>query len=54
MTVQGEAGIPIVELYDSPDEGLIFSIASAASSTQQGQPTSEAPFTIIGSMSWEF
>ena len=41
VTVTGEAGVPTVELYDSPDEGLIFSIASAASSTQQEQPTSE-------------
>lgn len=41
VTVTGEAGVPTVELYDSPNEGLIFSVASAASSTQQEQPTSE-------------
>ncbi|MEH2012799.1 TonB-dependent siderophore receptor [Nostoc sp.] len=41
VTVTGEAGVPTVELYDSPNEGLIFSVASAASSTQQQQPTSE-------------
>ncbi|MDZ8261521.1 hypothetical protein [Nostoc sp. ChiQUE01b] len=33
----GEASTPVVELFDSPDEGLIFSVASAASSAQQQQ-----------------
>lgn len=33
VTVTGEAGVPTVELFDSPNEGLIFGIASAATST---------------------
>ncbi len=37
VTVTGEAGLPTVELFDSPDEGLIFSVASTGDSTQQGQ-----------------
>ncbi|WP_336884631.1 TonB-dependent receptor plug domain-containing protein [Nostoc sp.] len=42
----GEAGVPTVELFDSPNEGLIFSVASAAASSQppaqsQTQPTPE-------------
>ncbi|AVH69345.1 TonB-dependent siderophore receptor [Nostoc sp. 'Lobaria pulmonaria (5183) cyanobiont'] len=39
----GEVGIPTVELFDSPDEGLIFSVATAASTAQQPQtqPTPE-------------
>ena len=44
VTVTGEAGVPTVELFDSPNEGLIFSVASAAASSQpsaqsQTQPT---------------
>lgn len=43
VTVSGEAGVPTVELFDSPDEGLIFSVATAASTAQQPQtqPTPE-------------
>ncbi|MBW4630844.1 MAG: TonB-dependent siderophore receptor [Iphinoe sp. HA4291-MV1] len=43
VTVRGEAGLPTVELFDSPNEGLIFSVASAASRAQQPQtqPTPE-------------
>nr|WP_138498423.1 TonB-dependent siderophore receptor [Nostoc sp. PA-18-2419] len=43
VTVIGEVGIPTVELFDSPDEGLIFSVATAASTAQQPQtqPTPE-------------
>ncbi|NMF64795.1 TonB-dependent siderophore receptor [Brasilonema octagenarum] len=37
VTVIGSAAAPIVELYDSPKEGLIFSVASTASLAQQGQ-----------------
>ncbi|WP_375509312.1 TonB-dependent siderophore receptor [uncultured Nostoc sp.] len=37
VSVTGEAGAPIVELFDSPDEGIIFSVASSASSAQQPQ-----------------
>ncbi|MEH2455993.1 TonB-dependent siderophore receptor [Nostoc sp.] len=43
VTVIGEASVPTVELFDSPDEGLILSIASAASSTSQGQQTPKKP-----------
>ncbi|MDF5722575.1 MAG: TonB-dependent siderophore receptor [Rhizonema sp. PD37] len=39
ITVTGEAGVPTVELFDSPLEGLIFSVASAASSTSSQQQT---------------
>ncbi|WP_334747273.1 TonB-dependent siderophore receptor [Nostoc sp.] len=38
VTVIGEANVPTVELFDSPDEGLILSVASAAPSTQAQQP----------------
>ncbi|MEH1838004.1 MAG: TonB-dependent siderophore receptor [Nostoc sp.] len=43
VTVIGEVGIPTVELFDSPDEGLIFSVGTAASTAQQPQiqPTPE-------------
>lgn len=42
VTVTGEAGVPIVELFDSPDEGIIFSVASTAPSTQpQQQPQTQ-------------
>ncbi|MEH2182609.1 TonB-dependent siderophore receptor [Nostoc sp.] len=42
LTVTGEAGLPVVELYDSPREGLVFAVASAAASGQQ-QPETEQP-----------
>lgn len=46
VTVTGEAGVPTVELFDSPEEGLIFSVASAASSTPtQQQQQSQTPQT---------
>ncbi|MEH2274122.1 MAG: TonB-dependent siderophore receptor [Nostoc sp.] len=39
VTVIGEGSVPTVELSDSPDEGLIFEVASAASVQQpQTQP----------------
>lgn len=41
VTVTGEAGAPQVELYDSPNEGLIFSVASTAPSAQN--PTQPSP-----------
>ncbi len=46
VTVTGEAGVPTVELFDSPEEGLIFGVASAAVATPpqqqpQTQPTPE-------------
>ncbi|MBC1225152.1 TonB-dependent siderophore receptor [Nostoc sp. UCD121] len=44
LTVTGEAGLPTAELFDS-DEGLIFTLAPVAETTQQPQkpqqPTSE-------------
>ncbi|MEH1838005.1 MAG: TonB-dependent siderophore receptor [Nostoc sp.] len=33
----GEIGVPTVELFDSADEGLIFSVTTAASTAQQPQ-----------------
>ncbi|WP_138503472.1 TonB-dependent receptor [Nostoc sp. PA-18-2419] len=38
VTVTGETLAPQVELYDSPNEGLIFSVASTAPRAQQPQP----------------
>ncbi|WP_138498913.1 TonB-dependent siderophore receptor [Nostoc sp. PA-18-2419] len=38
VTVIGEASVPAVELSDSPDEGLIFSVASAASTQNRTPP----------------
>ncbi|MEH2084047.1 MAG: TonB-dependent receptor [Nostoc sp.] len=45
VTVIGEGSVPAVELSDSPDEGLIFLVASAASIAQQQQQpqTSQQP-----------
>ncbi|MEH2182392.1 TonB-dependent receptor [Nostoc sp.] len=37
VTVTGETLVPQVELYDSPNEGLIFSVASTAPKAQQPQ-----------------
>ncbi|MEH2066861.1 MAG: TonB-dependent siderophore receptor [Nostoc sp.] len=39
----GQTGVPTVELFDSADEGLIFSVTTAASTAQQPQtqPTPE-------------
>ncbi|MEH2447973.1 MAG: TonB-dependent siderophore receptor [Nostoc sp.] len=37
VTVVGEATVPTVELYDSANEGIIFSVATAASIAQQPQ-----------------
>jgi len=43
LTVTGETGLPTAELFDS-DEGLIFTLAPVAQTTQQPeQPTSETP-----------
>ncbi|QMS92206.1 AMIN domain-containing protein [Nostoc edaphicum CCNP1411] len=36
ITVKGEASLPNVELFDSPDEGLIFGIAAATASIPPG------------------
>ncbi|MDZ4877056.1 MAG: Vitamin B12 transporter BtuB [Chroococcidiopsis cubana SAG 39.79] len=45
VTVTGEAGVPTVELFDSPEEGLIFGVVSAVASTplQQQPPTQLIP-----------
>jgi iron complex outermembrane recepter protein len=43
VRVTGEAGVPTVELFDSPDEGLIFSVAGAATSAQQPQQPETSP-----------
>ncbi|MHC5772174.1 MAG: TonB-dependent receptor plug domain-containing protein, partial [Nostoc sp.] len=43
VTVVGEAGVPVVELFDSPDEGLIFSVASTIASTPLQQPQPSQP-----------
>ncbi|MEH2419758.1 MAG: TonB-dependent siderophore receptor [Nostoc sp.] len=37
VTVTGEGSIPTVELFDSPNEGIIFAVASAAPSTPSEQ-----------------
>ena len=42
VTVTGEVGVPTVELFDSPDEGVIFSVASTAPST----PSQQQPQTL--------
>ncbi|MEH2463051.1 TonB-dependent siderophore receptor [Nostoc sp.] len=42
VTLIGESSVPAVELSDSPNEGLIFSVASAAS-VQQPQTQSTQP-----------
>ncbi len=39
VSVTGETGVPTVELFDSPDEGLIFSVASGAASSAQNPTT---------------
>lgn len=43
LTVTGETSLPVVELYDSPREGLVFAIASAAASGQQPQAQQKPP-----------
>ncbi|MEH2275552.1 MAG: TonB-dependent siderophore receptor [Nostoc sp.] len=43
VSVTGEVGVPIVELFDSPDEGIIFSVATAASLAQQPQTQPTQP-----------
>ena len=41
----GEVGVPTVELFDSPEEGVIFSVASTAPSlpSQQQPQTQQQP-----------
>ncbi|MEH2121077.1 TonB-dependent receptor [Nostoc sp.] len=46
VSVTGETGVPIVELYDSANEGIIFSVASTAPRAQQTQPQTQQPQTI--------
>ncbi|MDF5709475.1 MAG: TonB-dependent siderophore receptor [Nostoc sp. S4] len=45
VSVTGEAGVPQVELFDSPDEGIIFSVTTAASRAQQPQTQPTQPET---------
>ncbi|MEH2180970.1 TonB-dependent siderophore receptor [Nostoc sp.] len=46
VSVTGQVSQPVVELFDSPDEGIIFSVASAASATpSQQQPQTQQPQT---------
>ncbi|MDF5722572.1 MAG: TonB-dependent siderophore receptor [Rhizonema sp. PD37] len=42
VTVTGEAKLPTVELFDSPNEGLIFSVASTAPSLSQQKPQTQS------------
>ncbi|MEH2058197.1 MAG: TonB-dependent siderophore receptor [Nostoc sp.] len=41
VTVVGEKGAPVVELFDSQSEGLVFGVTPAASTAQQPKPTPE-------------
>ena len=43
LIVTGEALLPVVELYDSPREGLVFGVASAAAGQLGQQPPSQQP-----------
>ncbi|MEH2249200.1 TonB-dependent receptor plug domain-containing protein [Nostoc sp.] len=43
VTVTGETLVPVVELFDSPDEGVIFSVASTAPRAQQQPQTTQQP-----------
>ena len=43
VIVTGEVSQPVVELFDSPDEGIIFSVASALSATPSQQPPQTQP-----------
>lgn len=44
VTVTGESGLPVVELLNRPQSGLIFSVASESASTQQEQqPQTQEP-----------
>ncbi|MEH1832778.1 MAG: TonB-dependent siderophore receptor [Nostoc sp.] len=46
VTVTGQLSQPVVELFDSPDEGIIFSVASALSATpSQQQLQTQSPQT---------
>ncbi|QKQ75146.1 TonB-dependent siderophore receptor [Nostoc sp. TCL240-02] len=41
VTVVGETGAPVVDLFDSQSEGLVFGVTSAASTAQQPTPAPE-------------
>ncbi|MDF5720632.1 MAG: TonB-dependent siderophore receptor [Rhizonema sp. PD37] len=43
VTVTAEAKLPTIELFDSPNEGLIFSVASTTPVAQQVQPSTQQP-----------
>jgi len=44
VTVKGETKLPTIDLFDSPEEGLIFSVLSTAPSTPQ-TPQTQTPQT---------
>ncbi|MEH2117818.1 MAG: TonB-dependent receptor plug domain-containing protein [Nostoc sp.] len=43
VTVTGEGSVPTVELFDSPNEGIIFSVATATSQARTQQPPQTQP-----------
>ena len=43
VTVVGEAGAPVVELFDSQTEGLVFGVTSTTSTVQQPNPEQKPP-----------
>ncbi|WP_298920375.1 TonB-dependent siderophore receptor [uncultured Nostoc sp.] len=43
VTVVGEAGAPVVELFDSQTEGLVFGVTSTTSTVQQPTPEQKPP-----------
>ncbi|GAA6619169.1 TonB-dependent siderophore receptor [Scytonema sp. NUACC26] len=45
LTVTGEALTPVVELFDSPQEGLVFRITTTASTARQNTPEPTPPVT---------
>lgn len=48
VTVTGEAAVPQVELYDSPDEGLIFSFTPGASTAQSTAEDEQIEILVTG------
>ncbi|MEH2182885.1 TonB-dependent siderophore receptor [Nostoc sp.] len=43
LTVTGETAVPIVELFDSQTEGLVFAVSTTASTAQQPTPPQQTP-----------
>ncbi|MEH2239088.1 TonB-dependent receptor plug domain-containing protein [Nostoc sp.] len=46
VTVVGETGAPVVELFDSQSEGLVFGVTSTASTAQQPTPKQQPPIEL--------